>query len=516
MNTEFYDSIVTLYKQNEEPKILEKFYEIKLEDFDFNDNKILHLFWYYFSINKLNNKYRYTNIWESFKHHNSKTKLLYKLLIYNLKNKDNIACQLKDSLKTDDTYFKYLIECKKLLVMKNMHQFNEFNDKIIDFYEKLLNENFETDFNHISNLKINVYGIIKHISNNFVKPVVCKLTLLYYFKKIDKLFRKHKFDNIIIILNEMKCKYENSVDNYYQYCMDKIKYKKTMDLYDGLKLCSNLYLNPVARSECISKIFDYKKWKLLYVLSNNFRFHKKKYEYDVINSMLSEININDLSQKYLDRLEHKKYYKELLEKSGNNKSMIYDFLHNLIENKSLYGGIFSLCDLIITCGNMKKNSEVVDYCLKYNKYIVYKIKSLKNIKLILMLFVIVRSSFIVGNIRLIKFSENLLENFKDRSTHLTGEISLRMMQIKNYIFNVNKIIFNIENCGFNVVLDYDMNKVQHFIIDSDEQSCCSFCYEYINGSDTLIYCNNCNKYIGHFNCLNQWIIDNNRCSYCCK
>lgn len=177
---------------------------------------------------------------------------------------------------------------------------------------------------------------------------------------------------------------------------------------------------------------------------------------------------------------------------------------NNIENPSPR----SILDMLIMYSNKKNYEKFIYYYDKYSDLLAHTMKhSPYYIRLI-----IIRIKYLIEThqIQTIKQLTRELEITVD--TKLEQNCIDQLEKIKQ---NINLLTQFVLLNGFNIVDDYDIKGDTKGLKNQDDVLMCPICWlEVKSESITLIECNSCNKYVGHFLCVSKWLTKNKRCPYC--
>jgi hypothetical protein len=308
-------------------------------------------------------------------------------------------------------------------------------------------------------------------------------------KKINELFekkiitkeKKNKllFDNCNIISSDTLGYIVNEIlhnKNNDDYVYNHIKYRFIKE--SNLSNICNLLNIP---KDDIKILIEYNYLKFLNNLSQKFDYrHCNKYMHE-IEILIDKTYNNSLFKNLHDSLLLKYYtYKYNILNQTEYKHNIFDMqLYNFNNIQSYY----SLFDILACLYN---NQD-------YDKLSIFIKNNLNYIKLF-------KNDNVLKNI--IPILLNVINyNYNNDLTEILKELYYNEFQI--YIAKLHNKILVCQNPV----------SITRTIYDNLNKSVCLICLDEYN-NNKVVLCLNCNKYIGHFECINE--IKNPKCLYCNK
>jgi hypothetical protein len=380
-------------------------------------------------------------------------------------------------------------------------------------------------------LYIDFYYNRYFIKDNTYTNILNKIRSLEYIDKIKYIKIYKKYSSVYELLN-FKIKIDNSYkDDHYQFIImypeTKIITKKLKNIYiykycnilnnenniNDLDIINKIIINKkdikknpelllsyyLIKYKCneynlglllnipkyhLNLILDYK----FIILMNSTHIKKHNQNFDIFFDYYKKIideteNILELTK---INLNTKRVYYSLLFNKNKNIDILYDL--NLYEFKN-FNNINAFVDLMTILYHQKKYEELIR--LINDNLSIIKIINNTDVLSKRIICIIIDIIILYGNIKLSKILNDLFFN-----------------DIQLYNTNINKN---------NIILQKPLS-ITRKLLDSNDDAICIICLDDLintNIENNYCYlCLNCNKYIGHKECIEDYLKIINKCPYC--
>jgi hypothetical protein len=254
-----------------------------------------------------------------------------------------------------------------------------------------------------------------------------------------------------------------------------------------------------------------------FLLSTSKTKHLEKYNTVLEKYLDDNINAEELdenSDDVLDTIYHN-YYGYLLTKYANDEIKKTEYTDKLVcvlektfdRTKNYIAGL----DYMVTLFNNKNYQKVTDFYFRYKDFFHH---TLEYNNLLIRMYCIVVISFIRTNqIQTINELEEFLNFTEIMKNVVNNKYYENEMNLYNYIKHQITILEGrknlIKTIGFQIIENYDYELDENGLKDADNKIICPICYDTIEREKiTVVQCVNCNKYIGHINCIGEYIAQN--------
>ena len=385
-------------------------------------------------------------------------KLLNKILTDDEKTQINL--KLISELNTSNPNYEILY--------KLINYYNHENEKFLDL------DLISKTLNKIDIIKIvyNQYNCVNiknmKIGLDFLKQTKINLNLISWFETFINIFED---PNLLIepqiLLDKLDLLYF-PINEY----IDKLK------KYIKITEISVFYLR-----------INFTKNKHLPIYFQNIKTYCDRL-FDESNFLESDYKTNLLF--YNGLLRSKYNYYSMIQ---NNIKLIEVLEEFLIYNASTTATVLDLCAAYTKINEYEKAYEIF---YKYKDKILSQGNKLKNIFRIyeVEMFINIHTNRIQTSCELSKLIH--IERFNGDEYFYN-----KFNQLCKYLKHKETVI---KNTGYKIVEDYNIDTDIKGLKDSDNKLICPICYDNITTTKiTLIECPHCSKYVGHFNCIYDYI-----------